>query len=152
MSKNTASNQFRKFNVDAYDEDNFKDDAGEEVDLSAEVNGKAQQCREMLNTHSYPDALKLCLANPPIKSADAVKQTNYETVMSVLTAFKTDEIGAAVRELGQGELDVLMKYIYKGMAEPEAPYSQNLLNWHAAVTPVAGLGAIARVMTDRHLV
>jgi hypothetical protein len=42
-----------------------------------------------------------------------------------------------------------MKYVYRGMAHPEAEYSQTLLNWHSAIVAAAGVGPIVRAMTDR---
>jgi hypothetical protein len=51
--------------------------------------------------------------------------------------------------LTQTDVDALMKFVYRGMAEPSAEFSQSLLNWHAAIVEVAGVGPIVRAMTDR---
>ena len=51
----------------------------------------------------------------------------------VLTSFKTMEIPAAVKSLDKKEVDVLMKYIYKGFEMPFDNSSAILLNWHEKV-------------------
>eukprot|EP00039_Didymoeca_costata_P024304 m.9978 g.9978 ORF g.9978 m.9978 type:complete len:153 (+) comp4173_c0_seq1:48-506(+) len=150
MSKNTSSSDFRKIDVDRFDEDNFVDDAPVADDAQADVESRANRVREMLNSKNTGEALKLCIQNPPYGASDAVKDQNCETVMAVLTATKSDDITTGVGSLSPTELDVLMKYVYRGMGHPEAPYSQSLLNWHAAIIKAGGQGTILRVMTDRY--
>lgn len=48
MSKNTASNKFRKVNVDAFDEDNYEDEAVEVEGLAAQITA-----REVLWMHIF---------------------------------------------------------------------------------------------------
>ena len=62
-------------------------------------------------------------------------------------------------EKGNGTelLDVLTKYIYKGMEEWSSGYATGqkisvLLGWHEKVVDVAGEGCIVRCMTDRRTV
>lgn len=73
----------------------------------------------------------------------------FDVAMQTLTSFKSSEIAGVLRGLKPGEIDTLMKYVYRGMAHPEAEYSSALLNWHGAIVSVAGLGPIVRVMADR---
>ena len=54
-------------------------------------------------------------------------------------------------------LDVLMKYLYKGMKDASAGAGSGgkmsvLLSWHEKVVDVAGEGSIVRCMTDRRTV
>ena len=54
--------------------------------------------------------------------------------MRVLTALKSAEIEKAVKNLDKNEQDVLMKYIYRGFAEPTEGSSAVLLTWHEKVS------------------
>lgn len=53
--------------------------------------------------------------------------------MRVLTAVKSAEVEKAVKVLDKNEQDVLMKYIYRGFAEPTDGSSAVLLTWHEKV-------------------
>jgi actin related protein 2/3 complex subunit 5 len=66
--------------------------------------------------------------------------------MSVLTNIKETEMGGAVSSLNEDNLDVLMKYIYRGLAD--AKDCSVLLKWHAICVEKAGLGCIIRAMTE----
>ena len=54
-------------------------------------------------------------------------------MLRVLTAFKSSEVDAAVKKLDKTELDVLMKYLYRGFAEPTENSCGSLLTWHEKV-------------------
>lgn len=54
--------------------------------------------------------------------------------MRVLTAVKSAEVEKAVKTLDKNEQDVLMKYIYRGFAEPTEGSSVVLLTWHEKVS------------------
>ena len=60
------------------------------------------------------------------------QEQNYETVLSVLKAFRTPEIDAAVGELSDADVDVLMKYLYKGFSN-SPDKAAALLLWHEKV-------------------
>lgn len=53
--------------------------------------------------------------------------------MRVLTAMKSNEMESAVRILDKNDQDILMKYIYRGFAEPTEASSAVLLTWHERV-------------------
>ncbi len=57
-------------------------------------------------------------------------------MLRVLTSYKNTEIGAAASSLSIKEIDVLMKYIYRGFAEPKDSYCASLLTWHDRVCRV----------------
>jgi len=149
MSKATNSTQFRTVDVDAYDEDNYEDDAREDLSGSQEVTDRAAEVKKLLNMTKNKDALKLALQNPPIGHQDAtVKEQNYETVMAVLKAFRTPEIDSAVGELSDTDVDVLMKYLYKGFSN-SPDKAAALLLWHEKAVKKGGVGCVIRVMVDR---
>ena len=53
--------------------------------------------------------------------------------MRVLQAFKASEIEAGIKLLDKTEVDILMKYIYRGFAESTDNASAILLSWHDKV-------------------
>ena len=64
----------------------------------------------------------------------------FNLVMRVLTAFKSAEVEKAVKILDKNEQDVLMKYIYRGFAEPSEGRSAILLTWHEKVRNIVSFG------------
>eukprot|EP00128_Syssomonas_multiformis_P014603 Colp12_sorted_trinity150504_noHs@33360 len=154
MSKSTGSTNHRKVDVDAFDEDNYIEDETTEVDnIAASVSARESEVRKLLNLGQTEQALKAALTDPPVTAKnDSVKEQNYASVMSVLTAFKTTEIPKVIANLSSTEVDVLMKYVYKGMSRPEEGNSGILLTWHEKALEVGGVGSIVRVMTDRKTV
>lgn len=60
----------------------------------------------------------------------------FAVVLRVLTAVKSAEVEKAVKTLDKNEQDVLMKYIYRGFAEPTEGSSATLLTWHEKVSIV----------------
>lgn len=119
---------------------------------------------------------------------DIIQELHLQTVTEVLQSIKASEMTPMLQRIFNSEggadiLDVLMKYLYKGMSTignsstsrssnvtPQATgFSQVgvrpgaggentgsqmsvLLSWHEKVVDVAGLGCIARVMSDRRRV
>ncbi len=67
--------------------------------------------------------------------------------MSVLVNVKDTEMAGVVASLSDDNLDVLMKYIFRGLSDPKD--ASSLLKWHAAVVEKAGLGCIIRAMTEQ---
>jgi actin related protein 2/3 complex subunit 5 len=47
------------------------------------------------------------------------------------------------------QIDLLMKYIYRGFESPSDGSSGHLLLWHEKVFEKGGLGSIVRVLTDK---
>lgn len=68
--------------------------------------------------------------------------------LKVLTAIKSSQIEEAISDLEPDDVDVLMKYIYRGF-ECCNDGSQHLLTWHEKTFAVGGLGSITRVLTGR---
>ncbi|XP_004347830.1 hypothetical protein CAOG_04005 [Capsaspora owczarzaki ATCC 30864] len=154
MSKNTSSTAYRKVNVDAYDEDNYEDES-QAVDNAAQVNARDAEVKKLLTGGNTEGALKAALADPPLDAKDqSLKDKSVASVLSVLTATKTADIAKIVGNLNPEQIDVLMKYVYRGMnvdgkSKNDENQSGILLAWHAAVFAVGGHGSIIRVITDR---
>jgi actin related protein 2/3 complex subunit 5 len=54
--------------------------------------------------------------------------------MDALSAAKTSDIPNIVKTLNTAQLDVLMKFIYRGMGSPELYNPSILLAWHEKVS------------------
>ncbi|KAG0284538.1 hypothetical protein BGZ96_011106 [Linnemannia gamsii] len=153
---------FRKIDIDALEEDAFGE---EEIDfqeigelrpvsdVESEVNTRAQEVRSLLQRGNFSEALTAALQNPPYGAPyHAAKARNTQTVMDAAYQVKVTDMTQVAKSLSPEEQDVLMKYLYAGMAAPEHYSSGHLLYWHEKLTEVAGQGCIVRVITDRRTV
>jgi len=149
MSKNTANSAFRKIDVDQYNEDNYREEDGGEAN-SPPIGLDDKEITNLLNQGKNIDALKQVLRNAPITSRNQmVKDAAYGTVIKVLLSIKSAQMEEAVNALDREQLDILMKYIYRGFEFPSEGSSGHLLAWHEKVHAVAGVGSIVRVLTDK---
>lgn len=147
MAKSSQSTKFRGVDVDELDENKFQDEGDED---SGQGGPDENEVNNFLLQKKNAEALKAVLTNAPIMSKNqADKDKAFALVMRVLTAVKAAEIEKAVNTLDKNDQDVLMKYIYRGFAEPTEGSSALLLMWHEKVLAVSGLGSIVRVLTDR---
>lgn len=181
----TLSDAWRTINIDALTEDsslNFDTSTlhPPQPEISeAEVRQLAGQVRQLLRGGDSEGALRGCLETPVYNGDDAAKDVHLQTILEVLQSIKASDMSPLLKSIYGSEggnecLDVLMKYIYKGMAsgtstrsaaketgqgfsqiggrpganEPTAAAMSVLLSWHEKVVEVAGLGCIGRTMTD----
>lgn len=150
MSKNNVSSDFRKTDIDEFDENKFvdEDDGGENQGGpdEAEVDG-------FLRQGNLTAALGAVLKNPPISAKNQNTKDRAELlVVKVLSSFKSSDIEKAVGSLDKAGVDLLMKYIYRGFERPSDNSSAVLLQWHEKVLAVGGVGSIVRVLTARKTV
>ena len=68
-----------------------------------------------------------------------------------LAATKAADVAGIVASLNTAQLDILMKYIYRGFEKHDASAGA-LLAWHEKVVEAGGLGTIVRVLTARKTV
>ncbi|KAI8825589.1 actin-related protein 2/3 complex subunit 5 [Fimicolochytrium jonesii] len=151
----------RKLDVDHFDDEDAFIDENETAHGNTAINESAQldvdtranTVRDLLSRGDTASAVAAALANPPAgREVQSIKDKNTTTVMEALSAVKSADIFPIVKQLDQAQVDVLVKYIYRGMASPETFNSAVLLAWHEKATEVSGLGSIVRVMTDRRTV
>ncbi|OSS51249.1 hypothetical protein B5807_03497 [Epicoccum nigrum] len=186
-----ANINWRTINIDALDPDspaNFDLSSltpAVEPISTADVQNTAQQIRQLLRGGDNEGALQGALESAPYGADDKGKEAYLAIVLEVLQSIRQAEIAQLLNRIysapgGTEALDVLMKYIYKGMAQaapassarnnitPQATgFSQVhsrgggegggqamsvLLSWHEKLVEVAGPGSIVRVMTDRRTV
>ncbi|KAL2919971.1 arp2/3 complex subunit [Polyrhizophydium stewartii] len=147
----------RKADVDIDDEDQFYDEAeaaAPVAELEAALAAKTADVRALLSRGNVAAALQTALNEPVYggRDVDSIKERTLQLVMEALAATRPADIAGVVAELRPGQLDVLLKYVYGGMARPDLFNSALLLSWHEKAYEVGGLGAIVRVLTDRRAV
>jgi len=150
MAKAASAREFRKVDVDKFDEDLFQDDQNEEEQDLGPSEGEIEQ---LLMSKKNTDALKILLAKAPAGSKSKERKDKaFDLIIRVLTAYKSTEIDAAAKGLSPNETDVLMKYIYRGFSNPSDSFCASLLTWHDKLVTNGGLGSIMRVLADRKTV
>ncbi|PSR77762.1 Arp2/3 complex subunit [Coniella lustricola] len=123
----SMTDAWRTINIDALQEDssvNFDTstlhpplpEVGE-----AEVRALAGQVRQLLRGGDAEGALRGCLEMPVYNGPDSAKDAHLQTVIEVLQSIKASEMTPMLKQIyssdgGSELLDVLMKYLYKGMA------------------------------------
>jgi len=123
----------------------------QEPDYRGQFNTRQRDVNNQLNMGNLSAALKTALQDPPLGCKDqALRDQNSALVTSVLVATKEADIKKNVDSLSPDELDVLMKYIYRGLEDGEN--STSLLKWHAATFDKGGLGCIVRAMAERRTI
>ncbi|KAH7135083.1 actin-related protein 2/3 complex subunit 5 [Dendryphion nanum] len=186
-----ANVNWRTINIDALDPDSPAN-----FDLSslapsvapvstADVQSLAGQIRQLLRGGDSEGALQGALENPPYGADDKGKDVHLATVIEILQSIRQSDMSPILSRIysapgGTEALDVLMKYIYKGMAQSSTTSSSRnitpqatgfsqvhsrvgggegggqamsvLLSWHEKLVEIAGPGSIVRVMTDRRTV
>ncbi|KAI1148612.1 actin-related protein 2/3 complex subunit 5 [Nemania diffusa] len=123
----SLSDAWRTINIDALDPDssqNFDTSTlhpplpeASEADVRA-LNG---QVRQLLRGGDAEGALRGCLENPVYNGSEVAKDAHLQTVIEVLQSIKASEMTPMLQRIYDSEsgselVDVLMKYLYKGMA------------------------------------
>jgi actin related protein 2/3 complex subunit 5 len=139
--------------VDELDEEKYQDDQETGQDESDSIATREAEVKKFISAGKNFDGLKAALADPPINTKDEnAKNRNFQIVLDVLTRFRQSEVEEAVNKLSSDEVDSLMKYIYRGFAEPSENSCGILLVWHQHAVTAGGVGSIIRVMTSRKTV
>ncbi|TGZ84336.1 Arp2/3 complex 16 kDa subunit ARPC5 [Ascodesmis nigricans] len=144
-----AQVNWRLIDVDALDPDNaFPADLltpqSPPVSLS-EIQGIAQHCRQALQRGDQEGALKDALSYPPYGGDEQVKELHLQTVLEILSSIKQAEMSPILQRLHSGPegsetVDVLMKYLYKGMARHNAGSTPGVSTHATGVSTVSGQG------------
>ncbi|KAF2503300.1 Arp2/3 complex 16 kDa subunit ARPC5 [Lophium mytilinum] len=185
-----AAVNWRTINIDALDPDSPAN-----FDLTslapavapvstADVQSLAGQIRQLLRGGDSEGALRGALENPPYGADERGKDVHLATVIEILQSIRQSDMSPILSRIyesdgGTEALDVLMKYVYKGMGHsssatatkqitPQATgFSQVhgrgggegggqamsvLLSWHEKLVEIAGPGCIVRTMSDRRVV
>ena len=62
------------------------------------------------------------------------QERNFNIVLDVLTRFRAADVEKAVNSLNTEQIDILMKYLYRGFAYPTENSCGILLVWHEKVS------------------
>ncbi|KAJ3124710.1 hypothetical protein HK098_000906 [Nowakowskiella sp. JEL0407] len=144
---------YRKTNVD-FDDDEF-------VDVESELRLRFWKMLFALVPLTFVtkfqgnlgNAVVKAIQDPPFgRNVQDLKERNLQMVIETLQSTRSSDIPSIIKTLDAEQLDLLMKFIYNGMAKPEQFNSGVLLGWHEKIVEVAGIGSIVRVLTDRRLV
>ncbi|KAL2116409.1 hypothetical protein VTJ04DRAFT_8577 [Mycothermus thermophilus] len=134
----TLTDVWRTINIDLLQEDssvNFDTSTlrppGSVPDVSeADVRAVTARARQLLRSGDAEGALRACLESPVYDNGgantEAVRDAALQTVVEVLQSIKASDMTGVLRAIydspGGSELvDVLMKYLYKGMASASNP-------------------------------
>jgi len=159
MSKGGGVSKIEKPKGQELDESLYEEgDDFQEEQLSASasevmsaVNKRKADVSSLLNKGNNKDAIKLALTDPPVNTKDQkCKEINAETVFSVISNVKESDIDNVLSGLGEEDYDILMKYIYRGLAEVNNPGL--MLKWHEKIFEKQGLGCIVRTLVERRTV
>ncbi|KAI1433431.1 actin-related protein 2/3 complex subunit 5 [Xylaria sp. CBS 124048] len=123
----SLSDAWRTINIDALDPE-----SSQNFDISTlhptlpevsetDVRGLNAQVRQLLRGGDAEGALRGCLESPVYNGSEMAKDAHLQTVIEVLQSIKASEMTPMLQRIydsaGGSELvDVLVKYLYKGMA------------------------------------
>ncbi|KAL7053404.1 hypothetical protein AAHC03_019484 [Spirometra sp. Aus1] len=145
MAVNTGDTRFRKLDVDSVVETNFQDDGTD--DISSSFNER--DVENLLNGGRNTEALSYILQNAPIGSKNqALKDAALALALRSMSSLKSAQIDEFVSGLKQEQLDLLMKYIYRGFQSPRDIAPAALLAWHEKVYAKGSISSIIRVLVD----
>ncbi|EAQ86914.1 actin-related protein 2/3 complex subunit 5 [Chaetomium tenue] len=146
----TLSDAWRTINIDALEEDssvNFDtatlhpSTADPAAALSeADVRQLTGQVRQLLRGGDAEGALRGCLESPAYGAVDAAREAALQTVIEVLQSIKASDMTPMLQRVyaspgGSECLDVLMKYLYKGMAATSSASSGSAPRTPTRMTP-----------------
>jgi actin related protein 2/3 complex subunit 5 len=147
MAKNTSSSAFRKIDVDAFNEDNYRDEDNEPASAADVAD---DEISALIGQGKPDEAIRKLLSSAPIGNKDQnVKDAALNLMMRSLLAVRQNQVEGIVKSLDNDQRDILMKYIYRGFEIPSEGSSGQLLLWHEKVFETGGVGSIVRVLTDR---
>ncbi|KAL3697403.1 hypothetical protein R1sor_011479 [Riccia sorocarpa] len=115
--------------------------------IIARVENKTRQVERLLRLLQYTEALQIALEDAPTKTRDErCKSANWVLVHRVLMA--TKDVDGLLTNLNSEYYDLLMKYLYRGLATGDRPTCDQCLRLHEKLTQIAGMGCIMRALAD----
>ncbi|EFJ06624.1 hypothetical protein SELMODRAFT_153217 [Selaginella moellendorffii] len=124
------------------------EESEESVDaIIARIEHKAPQMERLLRLSRNSEALKVALEDPPTRTKDErCKSANWILVHQALMACK--DVDALFATLDPEYYDILMKYVYRGLATGDRTTCDQCLRIHEKLTDRAGMGCIMRAIAD----
>ncbi|KAL3426691.1 arp2 3 complex subunit [Phlyctema vagabunda] len=127
LSNATLNDNWRTINIDLLDPESSSNFDRSTLHPAfapvseGEIKSLGGQVRQLLRGGDAEGALRGALEGAPYGGDDAVKELHLHTVTEVLQSIKASDMTPMLQRIYQSEggsdaLDVLMKYLYKGMA------------------------------------
>jgi len=128
------------------DADTFVETESPEV-IIARIENKARQVERLLRVPQYTEALETALQDSPTQTRDErCKSANWILVHRVLMA--TKDVDGLLMGLNPELHDILMKYLYRGLATGDRITCDLCLRLHEKLYEMAGIGCIMRAISD----
>ena len=117
------------------------------------VEERSTKIKKELLKKNYIDAIVLALMDYPVFLKDPnAKAKNLEIVFRAFSSPSERDFESIIKHLlelnEKNYTDRMMKYVYKGLSQPN--YSNVFLKWHAHCVTAFGSGSIIRTMTDHN--
>lgn len=111
------------------------------------IEQKSRKVESLLKQSKPVDALRTALEGAPTNTKDErCKSANWIVVHRAMMAIK--DVDGMFLSLDPEYYDILMKYLYRGLATGDRPTCDQCLRIHEKLTERAGLGCILRCLTD----
>ncbi|KAM0951389.1 hypothetical protein DsansV1_C03g0025041 [Dioscorea sansibarensis] len=115
--------------------------------IIARIEHKSRKIESLLKQSKPVEALKTALeGSPPNTMDERCKSANWIVVHRALMAIK--DLDGMFSYLDPEYYDILMKYLYRGLATGDRPTCDQCLKIHEKLTERAGLGCILRALAD----
>ncbi|CAM6114247.1 unnamed protein product [Calypogeia fissa] len=115
--------------------------------ILSRIENKTRQVDRLLRLLQYTQALEVALEDSPTKTRDErCKSANWTLVHRVLMA--TKDLDGLLANLNPDCYDVLMKYLYRGLATGDRSTCDQCLRLHEKLTEKGGMGCIMRALVD----
>ncbi|KAK2464109.1 hypothetical protein APHAL10511_003857 [Amanita phalloides] len=133
---------FRKIDIDAYDEDVLHEsdicdpDPRDPSQVVVDAKQKQAAVRSALaRQEASPLSTLAQLTHVTLTPGTTLQNLTLQTLLAILNSTKATDIPSAIKQLTQDDQDTLMKYLYKGMAMPGSVdvNASVLLGWHEKV-------------------
>ncbi|KAJ6791284.1 putative actin-related protein 2/3 complex subunit 5A [Iris pallida] len=115
--------------------------------IIARIESKSKKIETLLKQSKPVEALKTALEGAPTNTKDErCKSANWIVVHRAMMAIK--DVDGMFSSLDPEYYDILMKYLYRGLATGDRPTCDQCLRIHEKLTERAGLGCILRSLAD----
>ncbi|KAE9602081.1 hypothetical protein Lal_00040757 [Lupinus albus] len=111
------------------------------------IEHKSHKIESLLKQYKPVEALKTALEGTQAMTGDErCKSAHWLVVHRAIMAIK--DVDGVLSSLDPEYYDILMKYLYRGLATGDRPTCDQCLRLHEKLTEKAGLGCILRFLTD----
>ncbi|KAK8923540.1 Actin-related protein 2/3 complex subunit 5A [Platanthera zijinensis] len=111
------------------------------------IEHKSKKIENLLKQSKPVEALQKALEGSPTNTRDQrCKSANWIVVHRAMMAIR--DVDGMLSSLDPEYYDILMKYLYRGLATGDRPTCDQCLRIHEKLTEKAGLGCILRSLAD----